>query len=517
MLLRHILLTGLLAIITGVRAQQTLLDPTFGDGGMVLLGLSGVGGDRAEDVAELADGRIVVAGAKGGVQEHMIVLRLLSDGTLDASFGNGGVGLADFGGNSEAHALAVQPDGAIVLAGDAEFPGVFDDLALARFTAGGQLDPTFSGDGKRVFTGPGANDALLAVSIAPGGLIVASGKNEGGQESDMVALRLTASGEPDPDFSVDGIFRTDSSTGEIAEDQVIRPDGGIVLCGVWRLSLPNADLAMLQLTSAGVADPSFGVGGLFRPEEALTISAVTSAIGLADGRILIAGRRFWPGGINQELFTGRVLADGSWDTSYGTDGRSFLPLGDNEAGSMRDMVLLPDGKALVAVDILNGTTSSLMAMRVMPDGGLDASFGDNGRVQMPCPGDGCTAQSLALDAEGRVLVAGSYTTTVGRQLMVMRWLAEPSWVGTAEVANASGSPVYPLPTTGDLVIGDKAFAQGIQRAELLDGAGRPVHVFERSELLAGVIRLPALLADGAYVLRVTTANAVVGIPVMLRR
>ncbi len=516
MLRRTLIIAFALAAIVGARAQLTLLDPSFGTGGVTLLDLSGFAGDLAEDVGTLEDGRILIAGMRNGDTESMVAVRLLPDGSLDPSFGAGGVAAVNFGGDSKGNALAVQADGAIVVAGHVEIPGVFDDLAFARFTAEGQLDTTFSGDGKRVFSGPGANDAINALTIAPDGRIVASGKFEA-EEPDMVAVVLTPDGEPDGSFSSDGLFSTTDHTGELAETHVLRADGRLVLCGALRLMFPDADMAMLQLTPDGSPDPAFGAAGLFRPEEAVTVSVVNSAIELVDGRILITGRRYFPGSGSQEVFTGRITTEGAWDLSYGTGGRSFLPLGIGNSGSVRDMVLLPDGKALVAVDVLNGSSASVMALRVLPDGGLDNTFGMDGRVQMPCPGDGCSARSMALDAEDRVVVAGYYSSSDGTHIMVMRWLPEASGVGLPEAAGPSGYQVYPIPTAGELRLLRGAAEATPHRAELVDVLGRTVCMFNKDDLQKEFLMIPATVVEGTYVLRIDTSAGVAGIPVVVRR
>lgn len=516
-MLRRTVYTAVGFVLTVLaHAQLTLLDPSFGTGGMVQLDVSGLGGDLADDVVIMPDGRILVSGMRNGTTEAMIALRLMENGTLDTGFGQAGVATVNFGGDSEARAIALQSDGSIVLGGNAEYPGVFDDLAFARLTPNGQLDPTFSGDGKRVFTGPGASDAIRTLSIAPDGRIVGSGNYEGTQP-DMVAVVLTADGEPDAAFAADGIFATTDHTGELAQTHVLRSDGRLVLCGALRMIYPDADMAMLQLAADGSPDPGFGVDGLFRPEEAGSVSMVAAAIGLEDGRILIAGRRFLPGSGLEEVFTGRVTADGAWDLGYGSGGRSFLGLGQGNTGYVRDMVLLPDGKALVAVDVLADSVPGVMALRVLPDGGLDETFGNAGRVLMPCPGDGCGARALALDAQGRVVMAGTYSTASGTHILLMRWLAEASSVGQSALGGVRPFTVYPVPTSGEVRLVRTSVGASPQGAALVDATGRTTHVFHQGELRNEVLMIPASVAEGTYVLRLITADGTVGVPVILRR
>ena len=516
MLRRSLFMSFLCAFAIGSSAQLTLLDPTFGNGGMVLQGLSGFGGDNANDVAIQPDGRIVVVGNRGGVQESLAVVRLLDNGALDPGFSGNGVATVDIGVNAEGRAVVVQPDGSITVGGDAEFPGGgFDDVAFVRFTSAGELDPTFSGDGIFTYLQPGASDAVLAVALQPDGRILAAGKFDG-IVSDMMALRLGTDGELDHTFADNGIFNTGLHTGELAEDVVLRSDGRVVLGGAWRLTLPDADMAVLQLDESGAADPTFGTAGLFRPSEEISTSAVVSAVELDNGDLLIVGKRFLPGGNPEEVFTGRILSNGTWDTGYGSAGRSFLALGSGYTGAVRDMLLLPSGKALVTVDVLDvGATEAIMVMRVLPDGGLDPAFGNAGRVLMPCPGTGCNVRSLALDAQGRAVAVGSYGTIDGPEIMVMRWLAEASTIGQAEADTRETFHVFPVPASDVLQLDVPAEWLTDARLELTDPCGRLVAVFKNT--MARRIELPSSLADGRYVLRLVSPSHVLTAAVMVQR
>jgi len=518
MVLRYVLLLVLSAGASVATAQLTLLDPTFGNNGSVLQGLSGFGGDTGEDVIIQPDGRIIVVGKRGGVEEDLAVLRLLENGVLDNSFSGNGVATVGIGVNAIGLAAARQEDGSIVVGGSAEFPGgSFDEIAFARFNPAGALDTTFSGDGVFTFTRPGASDAIRAIAVQPDGRILGGG-NFDGAVSDMMAVRLTADGMLDPDFATGGIFNTDLQTGEVVEDMLLRADGRLLLVGAWRLTLPDADMAMLQLGADGVADPTFGAAGLFRPSEVNSTSSVVSAVEVDNGRVLIVGKRFLPGGNPEEVFTGRVLADGSWDSSYGTDGRSFLSLGGGYTGAVRDMVLLAGGKALVSVDVLDSDdNSAIMVLRVLPDGGLDPAFGISGRVVMPCPDARCDVRSLALDGQGRVIAVGSYGSIESPEIMVMRWLAEASQVGQRETDILEKLRVYPVPATDALHLDIPAAWLTGARLELSDACGRLVAVLDNPAGSGRRIALPDPLADGRYSLRLVSASRVLSAPVVVQR
>jgi uncharacterized delta-60 repeat protein len=136
------------------------LDASFdGDGIVMTHGL-------ITDVAVQADGRIVTVADSSGFS----VGRLNADGTIDTSFGEGGMATAPLE-SASAHSLAVQPDGNIVAAGSAA-PG---DFAVARFRPNGALDGTFGSDGTIVTDLGGPADFSYSVALAPGGKIVLGG------------------------------------------------------------------------------------------------------------------------------------------------------------------------------------------------------------------------------------------------------------------------------------------------------------------------------------------------------
>jgi uncharacterized delta-60 repeat protein len=149
------------------------IDSSFdGDGKLTF----SFGGDHdwADGVAVQADGKIVAAG-QGGVNPDFALARFETDGTPDAGFGNAGAALTPFSANGwdgASGGLAIQTDGKIVAAGHVNFLR----FALARYDTGGNLDTTFSGDGK-VATRFGCCGAIArGVAIQADSKIVAAGE-----------------------------------------------------------------------------------------------------------------------------------------------------------------------------------------------------------------------------------------------------------------------------------------------------------------------------------------------------
>jgi uncharacterized delta-60 repeat protein len=206
------------------------LDPAFNGTGKVAVAFN-LGGtnDEGFGVALQGDGRIVVAGFAEVGQGHFnfAVARLNTDGSLDAAFGTGGkahVAFALGGGtlnDDEATALAVQPDGRIVVTGFAQRTADDFDFAIARLTANGSLDPSWNGGGKAVIPfnlGGSNNDRSYAVAVQPDGRVVAVGSAQVSSTSFNVAV-TRVEGAPTRFFAIAGL------PGRV---RLFRPDGSLV-------------------------------------------------------------------------------------------------------------------------------------------------------------------------------------------------------------------------------------------------------------------------------------------------
>ncbi len=205
------------------------LDGRFGVDGIVLTPIGHHGGS-SDDVAIQPDGAIVVAGAAGTRNGSDIALaRYQDDGTLDPSFGNGGIVRTSFGDGQEGSAgVELQPDGKIVIGGGAGYSAGF---AFVRYMPDGTLDPTFAGDGFRTVTiGWDANVGDIA--LQPDGSIVAVGVSGPSDNTSFAVARLDTNGELDQTFRGDGKLVTSVGHGFAwATSVAVQPDGGIVAAG----------------------------------------------------------------------------------------------------------------------------------------------------------------------------------------------------------------------------------------------------------------------------------------------
>lgn len=202
------------------------LDSDFGAGGLVTTDFGSY--DIGRSVTILDDGMIVVAGNRGlpGAADFAVA-RYGPDGDLDPGFGVGGRVTTDFGQDENAHGVAAQGNGTVVVVGYRTLAtGGAGDFALARYLDDGSPDASFDGDGK-LLTDLGAFDIGFTVAIQPDGKILAGGDTNAGGSDDWALVRYL--GDPvDLDADDDGIADGDDNCPEVANpDQADRDDDSI--------------------------------------------------------------------------------------------------------------------------------------------------------------------------------------------------------------------------------------------------------------------------------------------------
>ncbi len=312
------------------------LDTTFGIGGKVQTDFAS-SYERAYALTIQADGKIVAAGISqiGGDGDFALV-RYNSDGSLDTSFGSGGIVHTDFGATffEQANAVAVQSDGKIIAAGQTFSFSTGTDLALARYNSDGSLDTSFGSAGTGKVTldvGGGAYQQINAIAIQSDGMIVAAGYTApiGGSTAFLIT-RYTTGGSLDSTFGTGGIVLTTLfGTNDLAHSLVIQPDGRIIVGGETTsvtASSANTDFALVRYNTDGSLDASFGASGIVTTD--FTSGSTDQVRGVAlqvDGKIVAAGRYFVPNVPgNGDFAVARYNTDGSLDTTFGNGGTGFV-------------------------------------------------------------------------------------------------------------------------------------------------------------------------------------------------
>jgi uncharacterized delta-60 repeat protein len=235
------------------------LDQTFGTGGKVVTQIE-TGQHEAYAIAIGSDGKIVLAGSFFATQTtQTLVARYNADGSLDTTFGGDGT-VTDFRGFSPgdantARAVAIQPDGKIVIGGSfGREPTVSGyDITVARFNTNGTYDNTFGDQGRLLIPSPQISEGIKAIVLQPDGRILAAGYS--GPNNDFLVMRLLENGAQDITFSDDGRM-TVPMGGAGANDLTLRPNGKILITG-------QAGFSLVSCNTDGTLDTSFSGDGKF--------------------------------------------------------------------------------------------------------------------------------------------------------------------------------------------------------------------------------------------------------------
>ncbi|MGH8237431.1 MAG: Calx-beta domain-containing protein, partial [Steroidobacteraceae bacterium] len=379
------------------------IDETFGTNGKATLTSFG-GGDS--DMALQADGKIVMV---GGRFIDFVLARFNADGSLDTSFGTGGKVTTDIAGGfaqERARAVAIQPDGKIVVAGESSLPSGDLAVALVRYHADGTLDTTF-GSGGKAFDTPVVGRAW-DVAILPDGRIVVAGAapvaNNPQDFGDFLVARYTAKGTIDASFSSGGTVVTDmTSRTDLARNIVVQPDGALVVSGDPIGSDPSPRTAVARYSANGVLDPSFGPGGK------VVIAGALVGRGLAlqsDGRLVLVGSMAVQNVQNDftHFAVLRLNADGTFDDSFGTEGATTTSM-TGLTDVAHAVALQADGRIVVAGEG-NLVNPNFALARYNTDGTLDTSFAIDGKLVVDFFGLQDRAEGVVLQADGKIVAGG---------------------------------------------------------------------------------------------------------------
>ncbi|MGV3661370.1 MAG: choice-of-anchor D domain-containing protein [Prosthecobacter sp.] len=406
------------------------LDPAFGTGGIALTG-AGTATDQAFAVVALRGGKTLIGGdiySGGDYDFHL--MQVNADGTLDTSFGTGGVVVTRIGTSSDRiYSLALQSDGKILAAGYS-YNGVDYDFALVRHHPNGTLDTTFDGDGI-VTTPVGTDDEYaLRVLLQPDGKIVLTGQTLG-TNWDFAAVRYTSAGALDTTFGAGGKVVTQIGTGDdIAYGAALQADGKIVLGG--GAVMANEDFAVVRYLANGTLDPSFGTGGKVTTVIGTGVDRAYEVMVQPDGKILLGGYM-----AGNDFAMVRHNSDGTLDTTFGTGGKVAMPIGT--AGDVGyAYALLPDGKILAAgYSAVTGNNNDVSVARFTAAGALDTGFdGDGKTFWAVTPGNfSDVGRAIAVHADGSIAIAG-YTSNDGLENDSVLLMLEANGSGRAGFGNA---------------------------------------------------------------------------------
>jgi uncharacterized delta-60 repeat protein len=475
------------------------LDKQFGTQGRVIADFGAI--DSAYAVLTQPNGLPVIGGGSRG---RFLVARYTTSGTLDQSFGSGGIATGDVVGTIRS--LAMMPDGSILAAGDDG-----SNFVVARYGPTGILDPTF-GTAGAANVDLGRQETIGGVVLNPDGSVVLGGSTG----DDAAAVRLTAAGQRDLTFGLAGATMTDLGSIESIHAIGLESDGSIVVAGD-----KSGTAMIIRYTANGALDPGFGnagviLGGYTKLTSVKALASVGGGSWRAAGfsnNGLFAVSQYSPTGdvtqsygqvrsaTNRSIELLRVLPDGSFlglgdfggdqtvtkfspngavDSSFGVRGTALtdqvtrVEPSHEITGTHRAMVVQQSGKILVGGEL----AGDMALARWNADGSVDEGFGVLGSTRTPLKGAngrGSAVLELAIAPDGKLVGAG----LAGDQIALARWSADgvpdPTFGSGGTVLGVKGRVrAMVVQSDGKIVVGGHARTGPFLMRFLTNGSIDPV-------------------------------------------
>lgn len=400
----------LVLLVTTSFAQDGSLDLTFDSDGRVTTAI-GTFDDAARAMVLQSDGKILIAGHSYGSSDNdFAVVRYNSDGSLDNTFGSGGIVTTPIGsGDDLAKSIALQSDGKIVVAGYS-YNGSIDVIALARYNTDGSLDNTFDGNGTLTTVEGIYAEYAQSVAIQSDGKIVITGgiNNVGGM--DVRVARYNTDGSLDNTFDTDGFVLTavTANYNDYGNAVKIQSDGKIVVAGFANSGL-ESNYMLLRYNTDGSLDNTFDTDGIVADQIFGTFNEYANALAIQDdGKLLVTGNT---NNSYYDFVTLRFNTDGSLDPSFDNDGIAVIDWGTlTDIGQATAILVQADDDIIIAGLRDIGADLYFAVAKYNSDGSLDNTFDTDGLVTTGFGGS-CQGMATVIQPDGKILVAGGNYST----------------------------------------------------------------------------------------------------------
>ncbi|MGD9646608.1 MAG: PKD domain-containing protein, partial [Pirellulales bacterium] len=266
----------------------------------------------------------------------------------------------------------------------------------------------------------GSFDHATSVAVQADGKIVVAGYTGTGANLDFAVTRLNADGSLDSSFDGDGKWTgAFGSAQDIAYSVVVQPDGKILVAGLTSNG-SNYDFALVRLNANGSLDTSFDGDG--KATQALgSGDDIAYAVGLqADGKIVLAGSSYHG---NDDFAAVRYNTNGSLDTTFDGDGRVWVGIG-SAADEARALAIQSDGKLVLAGKSNTGSSNQFSLVRFNSNGSLDSSFDGDGKLTTAVSVANAGATSVVVQSDGKIVAAGGSDN--GSNIALIRYHADGS-------------------------------------------------------------------------------------------
>ncbi len=488
----HIAALSLLCAAPYHTLAQGTLDPTFGDGGISVVHIGG-SESRPTSITVEPDGRILLTGRIGEFMTAPVpvVVRLLPDGPLDSAFAVDGKAIGPVSGEYREYlGLLRRPNGQILTHGSTGIASL-----IARYTPTGILDSTFGTNGLATNI-QGYIDPVFDLALDADGNIVGVGITDlGGGSQVLKLLRWLPDGTPDSTFSEDGVATLSANLGSTTNGSLlcVLADGRYLVAG-GAGSLSGSYTIFMRINTDGSVDESFGVNGV------VIVELGTSPPGVGDMFVDDLGRIVIAGALNNTLtgadvYVARFLADGAPDNSFGTNGTRVIELPFDQYG--KNVRELPNGNLVFqGTGAIGSGYGEIMLALCDANGQLINGFGDGGLVVHTLP-DLSDPGTMDVQPDGKIVVTYSMNNNIdGNDYLVARFLNDLNVSATAS-DNTGTTRVWPNPVQNVLHFTSD---ERVIRSALIGANGKLVRTFAPTERELDVRDLPS----GTYMLEVVT-------------
>jgi uncharacterized delta-60 repeat protein len=325
-------------------------------------------------------------------------------GSLDVSFSTDGKVTTDFGTNYDVGAsVAIQGDGKIVLAGSTE-----EGFALARYNSDGTLDNNFGVSGKVITYEVGKSSKGTSMTIQNDGKIVVGGFIISGYLAnkalyDFAIVRYNSNGILDNTFDFDGKVITDIGEDDRGNSIAIQSDGKIVLVG-YSFNGSDKDISLIRYNSNGSLDNTFSYDGKVLTAIGNGNDEARSVAIQSNGKIVVAGYSY--NGLDNDFAILRYNIDGTLDNTFDSDGSVLTAIGSSN-DLANSLSIQSDGKILVAGQSYIGSVSNFALARYLSNGALDNTFESDGKVITAIGNNDSNCRSVAINKDGKIVAVGS--------------------------------------------------------------------------------------------------------------
>lgn len=362
--------------------------------------VGGSGNQSSLVVRPTADGGYIAAGWTDGNGFDAYFVKLTASGSLDTSFGSGGTFTINSAGDQRIYALEPITGGGYIASGyTTAGPGGVDSYFI-KLTANGSLDTSF-GSGGIVTVGNGDQQFSAALQLATGGGYISAGSVYAGSDYDLYFNKLNANGSLDSSFGIGGSVTLSAGLYQRAYSVDNTSDGGYIASGYTGSGSGYYDGYIVKLNANGSLNTSFGTGGI------VTIGGtgdqfIQSIRPISGGGYIGSGYSL--NGSSIDILVIKLTANGSLDTSFGGTGKVMI--GDTSYGQYGQSIYPLSGGGYIASGYTTANSNDAYIIKLTANGSLDTNFGSGGILTFGGAGAQSTP-SIYPTADGGYVTSGS--------------------------------------------------------------------------------------------------------------